>query len=305
MLFNEILDLYQIPLAELSAMADKVRRENVGDVFETCTICNAKCGQCSEDCRYCAQSAHHNTDIEEFDLVSVNAMVAGSRKAAEIGSGRYGIITSGKGLDDSDLDMVAEAISSIAQEGRITPCASLGILAREQLQRLKDAGLHRYHHNIETASSYFPKVTTTHTFEDRLRTIELAREVGLSICSGGIIGMGERREDRARMALELSQIKPDSIPFNVLMPIPGTPMEGCQRLTVCEVLKTIAVFRIANPAAVLRLAAGRETFLKDFMGSAFLAGANAMMIGGYLTQRGRSTDDDAAFAREVLAAWSG
>ncbi|MCX6344720.1 MAG: biotin synthase BioB [Armatimonadetes bacterium] len=301
---KDILELFDLPLADLAAKADKVRRENMGNHFETCTICNAKCGKCSEDCKYCAQSAHYATDIADYPLVSCETMLQAADEAAAIGSNRYGIITSGKGLVDKELEEVASAISAIAQKGEITPCASLGILDLDGFKRLKDSGLNRYHHNIETASSYFPKITSTHSFEDRLRTIALAREAGLSICCGGIIGMGESREDRALMALELAQIAPDSIPVNVLMPIAGTPMENCQPISVGEALKTIAVFRIANPKAVIRLAAGRETVLKDFMGMAFFAGANAMMVGGYLTQRGRSVEEDQAFAREVIAAWS-
>lgn len=304
MQLKDILDLYDLPVSELAAMADKVRREYLPGRFETCTICNAKCGKCTEDCRYCAQSVHYTTGIDEYPLISSEKMAQAADEAAAIGSGRFGIVTSGRQLDDNEVETVAQAISCVAEKADIMPCASLGILTLDQFHRLRDAGLDRYHHNIEAASSCFPKITSTHTFEDRLRTIELAREAGLSICCGGIIGMGESREDRAQMALELAQIAPDSIPVNVLMPIPGTPLENCEKISVGEALKTISVFRIANPKSTIRLAAGRESFFKDFMGMAFLAGANAMMIGGYLTQRGRSVEEDLALAGEVIAAWA-
>ena len=299
-----ILELFELPLVQLAAAADMIRSKHTGNRFETCTICNAKCGNCSEDCKFCVQSARYDTGVETYPLIPVAGMVQAADAAAAAGADRFGIVTSGKGLNDKDVDDIIEAISSIAEQGKITPCASLGILSRDQFKRLKDAGLNRFHHNIETASSYFPQVTSTHTFEDRLRTIDLAREAGLSICCGGIIGMGESREDRARMAMELAKIAPDSIPVNILMPIPGTPLENCDKISVGEAIRTIAVFRIVNPKATIRLAAGRESFLRDFIGMAFMAGANAMMVGGYLTQRGRAVEDDMALVREVLAAWN-
>ncbi|MDD2485715.1 MAG: biotin synthase BioB [bacterium] len=305
MQFNKILELFELPLSQLALLADTLRNRHDGNLFETCTICNVKCGNCSEDCKFCAQSVRCNTGVETYPLISVDEMVEAADAAAANGADRFGIVTSGRRLNDREVNAVSQAISLIMERGQIEPCASLGILSLDQFKRLKDAGLNRFHHNIETASSYFPQITSTHTFEDRLHTIDLAREAGLSICCGGIIGMGESREDRARMALELAKIAPDSIPVNILMPIPGTPLENYQRISISEALRTIAVFRIANPRATIRLAAGRESFLGDFMGMAFMAGANAMMIGGYLTQRGRAVEDDQGLIREVLEAWNG
>jgi len=185
----------------------------------------------------------------------------------------------------------------------IKMCASLGILSYEALEKLKNAGLVRYHHNLETSLEFFDNIVSTHTFEDRIDTIRAAQEVGLEVCAGGIIGLGESEEDRISMALSLKECRVDSVPINILMPLPGTPLEDTVSLSMREILRAIALFRIILPDVPIRLAAGRETALKEFLGMAFMAGADGMMIGGYLTQRGRMPEDDQALAREVIDLW--
>lgn len=304
MQLDDILGLYEVPLAELAAQADKARREYSGGNIDLCTICNAKSGLCSEDCKFCAQSAHWVTDAQEYPLVSKDDMVECAKRAQEIGSGRFGIVTSGRDLDIDEIKRVAEAAATIREKVSIEVCASLGCLDYEQLVLLRESGISRYHHNIETSRNFFPRIVTTHTFDDRIHTINNAASAGFAVCSGGIIGMGESREDRADMALTLMELKVDSVPINILMPIPGTPLVDSQPISVSEALKTIAIFRLVMPNKTIKLAAGRESFLKDFQGAAFMAGANGMLIGGYLTQRGRPVEEDKKLVGEILQAWS-
>jgi biotin synthase len=186
----------------------------------------------------------------------------------------------------------------------IKVCASLGILGEAELGRLKEAGLSRYHHNLETSRDFFPRVCTTHSFSDRVATIKAAQRVGLLVCSGGIFGLGETEADRLSMAMSLAEYGIDSVPINVLIPLPGTPCAGLPSLAIAKILRAIALYRLILPQAVIRLAAGRESALADFLSSAFMAGADGMMIGGYLTQRGRAPEADRQFAEEIRRLWS-
>jgi biotin synthase len=195
-------------------------------------------------------------------------------------------------------------VKEIRNKLDIEVCASLGCLDYDQLVLLKKSGLSRYHHNIETSREYFPKIVSTHTFDDRILTIRNAVKAGLFTCSGGIIGMGESRKDRADMALTLKELNVDSVPINILMPLAGTPLTGIMPITMSEVLKTVAVFRIMMPDKTIKIAAGRESFLKDFQGMAFMSGANGMLIGGYLTQRGRSVEEDKNMIDEIHHIWN-
>lgn len=301
---NDILQFYNLPLAELAAMADKARRENTGGALEMCTIINAKSGRCGEDCKFCAQSVHYKTDTPVYGLVSKQKIVESALVARDNGSSRFSIVTSGHTLSSDDVARVAEATMEILHRADIGVCVSLGSLNDDMMHLLKSAGVSRYHHNIETSREYFPSIVTTHTFEERLETIHCAMRTGLSICSGGIIGMGESRADRASMVLTLRKLNVDSVPINFLMPIDGTPLAGVTPVSISEALKTIAVFRIALPGKTIRLAGGRESILKDFQGMAFMAGANAMITGGYLTKRGRSLEDDKKMAEETRRAWT-
>jgi biotin synthase len=299
-----LLSNYNLPLTELAAMADKIRRENTGNALETCTIINAKSGRCGEDCKFCAQSVHYQTDTPVYGLVSKQEIVESALVARDAGSSRFGIVTSGHRLGADDVACVAEAVAEIRQRADIGVCVSLGSLNSDMMRLLKNAGVSRYHHNIETSREFFPVIVGSHTFEERIATIKRAAEAGLSICSGGIIGVGESRADRVSMALTLKELNVDSVPINILMPIDGTPLAGIAPISVSEALKTIAIFRITLPDKNIRLAAGRENHLKDFQGMAFMSGANAMMIGGYLTRRGRTVEDDKKLAEEIRRAWT-
>lgn len=301
---SDITELQALPLAELmrQALATKLARR--GTSFSLCSIINAKSGRCSEDCHFCAQSAHYQTEAPVYPLLNTDQILKGAREAKQAGASRFSLVTSGKGLDGDDLPRVLEIVRAIRKEVGIKVCASLGILGESELCQLKEAGVSRYHHNLETSRKFFPQVCTTHSFNDRIATIKAAQNVGLSVCSGGIFGLGESETDRLSMAMSLVECGIDSVPINVLIPLPGTPCAGLPPLPVSEIIRSISLYRLILPQAAIRLAAGRESALADFLSSAFMAGADGMMIGGYLTQRGRSPEADRQFAEEIRQLWS-
>ncbi len=301
---KEIKELQKLPAFELIQLAYQVRMENFGPTLEMCGIINAKSGRCAEDCRFCAQSVHHQTDCREYPLVDADKIVAAAHRAAGDGAGRFGIVTSGGRLSKKDIASLTMAAAEISSTGGPHVCASLGMLDADDFRRLREAGLKRFHHNIETAPGYFKQITTTHTFEDRIRTIRLAREAGFEVCSGVIIGMGESEDDRVQAAGILNELDVDAIPLNILTPIAGTSLAAEPPLAVKDILRAIAMFRLINPKRVIKIAAGREAHLADFMGLAFSAGANGMMIGGYLTIAGRPPSRDLAFVKEMTALWT-
>lgn len=295
--------LAEKPLTDLMAMADKTRKEhNIGKI-ELCNIMNAKSGLCAEDCKFCAQSCRHNTGVSEYPLKAKSEMLEAAKRAKDMGAERFDVVTSGDRLSADELARIAEAIAEIRSRVGIKMCASLGRLSGKELTLLKEAGLGRYHHNIETSRGHFPKVATTHNFEDRLETIRAAKKAGLEVCSGGIMGLGESWRDRIDMALTLKELDVTSVPINILVPIAGTPMEGAGAISAVDAIKTIAIFRIILGDKIIKLAAGRESVLKDFQAMAFMAGASGMLIGGYLTIKGRSVEADKELVREMEEAW--
>lgn len=273
--------------------------------FSLCSIINAKSGQCSEDCRFCTQSAHYHTETPIYPLLGEKEVVAAAAKAKEDGASRFSLVTSGRGLGGKDLVKAAGLVRAIRDQVEIDVCGSLGILAVKELRMLKEAGMSRYHHNLETSREFFPQVVSTHTFDDRVSTIRAAQEAGMDVCAGGIFGLGETEDDRISMALSLAECGILSVPLNFLIPLPGTPMATYSPLPLTDILRAIALFRLIIPSAALRLAAGRESALGDFLSSAFMAGADGMMIGGYLTQRGRSPEMDLNFVQEIQRIWTG
>lgn len=302
---TEIKALRALSCSELMAKALEVKLSKRGTSFSLCSIINAKSGQCSEDCRFCTQSVHYRTDSPSYPLKSEKEIVAAAAVAKEDGASRFSIVTSGKGLGAKDLARVAEIVQSIKARVDIDVCGSLGILSVDDLRILREAGMSRYHHNLETSREFFPQVVSTHTFEDRINTIRAAQQAGMEVCAGGIIGLGETEEDRISMALSLAECDVLSVPLNILMPLVGTPMEKYTSVPVRDILRTIALFRLILPEAALRLAAGRESALGDFLSTAFMAGADGMMIGGYLTQRGRNPETDRLFVQEIQKLWTG
>lgn len=301
---HEINALLKLPLEELIVQANKARQEHAGAKIELCSIMNAKSGLCVQDCKFCAQSARHNTGIPTYPLKTKEEMLEAAQRAKEIGAHRFDIVTSGNRLSKEEVKLVVQAISEIRGKVGIAMCASLGMLDEDDLRLLKNSGLSRYHHNIETSPNFFPKISTTHTFSDRIKTIKAAKDAGLEVCCGGIIGLGETMDDRIEMALCLKELDVDSVPINILVAIKGTPLEGREPLSCFEAIRTIAIFRIILKNKIIKIAAGRESILKDFQAMAFMAGANGMLIGGYLTIKGREVKEDRKLVEEVTRLWS-
>jgi biotin synthase len=275
------------------ASADDVRRFFKGDKVDFCGIINVKSGACSEDCAFCAQSAHHSTDSPVYALVSTDEALERARAVEASGANKLCYVTSGPGVEtDEELDRICESISLIAQETSLDRCASLGELERSQLERLKAAGLQSLHHNVETSRSHFDNICSTHSYEDRTRTVRLAKDVGFYVCSGGIFGMGETPEQRIEMAFDLRELDIDSVPLNFLNPIPGTRLENTEPLSALEILKTIALFRFILPDKDIRVCGGRERNLRSLQPLMFVAGANCTVLGNYLTTPGRDSSED-------------
>lgn len=288
---EELSFFFSADLDELCSGADRIRAVLCGNHVDLCSIINGKSGRCSENCKFCAQSARHCTGINEYSFLDEEQILAGCRHNAEKGVHRFSIVTAGKVLDGDDFEKALSAYRRMNDECDIGLCASHGLLSEEQFQRLWDSGVRMYHSNIETSRRNFPNICTTHTYDDKIACIRRAQKVGFRICSGGIIGMGESWEDRLDMAVSLSELKVDSIPINALMPIKGTPLEEEKQLSAQDILRTVAMFRYINPTAEIRLAAGRN--LMEHSGeAAFRSGANATITGDMLTTSGSDIQSD-------------
>lgn len=276
---------------ELFEGANMIREALCGNKADLCSIINGRSGRCSENCKFCAQSSHHKTGIKEYEFLDPDVILEDCKKHQEKGVHRYSIVTSGRTLSDKDFEKALLSYQKMKAECEIELCASHGLLTKDQLIRLKEAGVSMYHANIETSKRYFPNICTTHTYEDKINEIKLAKEAGLKVCSGGIIGMGETWEDRIDMAISLAELEIESIPINALIPIENTCYENLKSLSEDEILRTISIFRYINPTAYIRMAAGR-CYFKDGGKKAFLSGANATITGDLLTTVGSNIAQD-------------
>ncbi len=287
-----ILDLPTERLGELLSYAHNIRAARFGNKVGLCAIINAKSGTCSEDCAFCAQSGHHGADSPEYPLLSTDEITAAGAAAQQHGVTRFGVVASGKLVGEDDLLGFTEAVRALAAQG-LAPDLSPGILDVAQLKALKEAGLAGYHHNLETSASFFPKMCTTHTYDDDVRAVRAGLKAGLYVCSGGIFGIGESWDDRVELALLLSELGVQSVPMNFLHPIPGTPLENQDVLTPEEALKTVALYRFLLPDRALRMCGGRLTvFGRERKNELLQSGANGLMVGDYLTTKGGDTDSD-------------
>jgi len=291
---NEFLELYELPLEELIGISSKITQQNFKNKVDFCSIVSAKTGKCGEDCKYCAQSSHYRTNIETHSLISLEEVKKCAISARENGVTKFSIVTSGRNPESEDFEKLLEMISLLKEIGGFMVCASLGILDEKELLELKEAGLERYHHNINTCKSYHNEVCTTHSYQDRINTINLTKKCGLEACSGVIIGMGESRQQRSEMAAELAELRPASIPINFLYPIEGTPFEiHTDSIDAEEILRTIAIFRIAMPESELRYAGGRALrFSPKYQELGLKTGINGILVGNYLTTIGIEPKDD-------------
>lgn len=293
---DELLKLYNMELDELL----KISSEFVKDSVEFCSIVNARNGRCSQNCKYCAQSSHYRTDIETYPLIPVEDVIRAAEEAKSNNASRFAVVTSGKTPDEEDFDKILNMIKALNKVDGIKSCASIGILNDEQAKALADAGLKRFHHNINTSESYYPEVCTTHTWQDRLNTCRLVKKYGVELCCGVILGMGESVEQRIEMALELAEIQPESIPINILMPIPQTPFENyIDKIDEENVLRTLAVFKIANPSSVLRFCGGRMRLSDENQQKALQCCVEGILIGNYLTTTGKVPSEDIAFVKKL------
>ncbi len=270
-----------------------------GNQFDTCSIVNARSGRCSEDCKWCAQSARFHTGCQTYDIVDRKEALALAAHNKSRGVRRFSLVASGRSVKGRALDQVCDILKEAGESCGIETCASLGLLNREELQQLFAAGARRYHCNLETAPSYFPQLCSSHTTEDKLATIAAAREVGFKICSGGIIGMGETRRQRMELAITLRKAQPVSIPINILCPIPGTPLENTPLISEEEIIRTVALFRMAHPKVQLRFAGGRERLSKKCLLECLRIGINGAITGDLLTTTGATIASDKALVEEA------
>ncbi|MCI5643918.1 MAG: biotin synthase BioB [Peptoniphilus sp.] len=296
---DEAIEVYNSDYNKLTEAADELREYFCGNNFDVCTIINAKSGRCSENCKFCAQSAHYNTNIKEYDLLDEETIVNDAIDKYSRGITRYSMVASGKGLTPKDIDKVCSITRKIYEKApEIKVCISGGIISEESFEKLKDAGIKRVHNNLETSRKFFPEICTTHTYDQKIETIKAAQKAGMEICSGGLIGLGEDFEDRIDMALELRKLKVHSVPVNLLNPIKNTPLENNKPLSMEEVNRTCATFRFILPKALIRLAGGRA-LMEDFGTSALKSGANAAISGVLLTTKGISIEDDMERFKEL------
>lgn len=285
-------------LGSLCSEADRIRTELCGNHASLCTIINARSGKCSENCKFCAQSACHSTGISEYGFLDEKEILAECRRNAEKGIHRFSVVTAGRALTGKDFNKAISIFKTLKKECNIGLCASLGLLNEEQFSELYQSGVRVYHCNLETSRRNFPNICTTHTFDNKLACIRKAQNCGLSVCSGGIIGMGESWDDRLDMALDLAELNIRSIPINVLKPIKGTPLGGVGKISPNDILRTVAMFRFIIPEAFIRLAAGRET-LENSGEQAFRSGANAAITGDMLTTTGGNIRSDIEMLEKI------
>lgn len=297
---DRLLKLYDLPLDVLIEMSAQVTSDNFDREVEFCSIISAKTGKCEENCKYCSQSSHNKAKIHSHPLLEIEEVKKAALSAKENGATRFCIVTSGRLPSDEDFKKILDMIKEVSKIEGLHCCCSLGILNEEQVKQIKEAGAERYNHNLNTAKSYHDEICTTHDFQDRVNTVKLIQKYGIEACTGGIIGMGETRKQRVELAVELAELNPKSVPINFLNPIEGTPLENMDsEIDEEEILKTICIFRIAMPKALLRYAGGRTTrFSQEYQKLGIEAGINALLVGNYLTTTGSTPQQDIDLVEE-------
>lgn len=283
----------------LFAAAEKITQKFCPKKFDSCSIVNARSGHCSENCKWCAQSAHFNTGCRTYELIDADEVRRIAKYSAERGINRFSLVASGRAVRGKALEQMCSLLKEVGESENISTCASLGLLNETELQQLWDSGVHRYHCNLEAAPSYFDKLCTTHTHADKLATITAAKKIGFEICSGGIIGMGETRRQRMELAITLRQVEPASIPVNILCPIPGTPLENTPLISDEEFLITVALFRFAHPSVQIRFAGGRGRLSHETQVKALKIGVNSGVVGDLLTTVGSTIAEDKEMTAEA------
>lgn len=300
--YKEGCELSALPredIPSLLALAEKIRIRHKENKMFTCSIINAKSGKCTQDCAYCSQSSYHDTNVEIYPLKTEAEIVIDAVMMSEAGASRYSMVTSGYMVTDKDMDTICAATERIRTETGMEVCGSLGMLTKERAAQLAESGMTNYHHNLETARSHFHKICTTHEYDEDIETVNLAKDAGLNVCCGGIMGLGETWDQRVELACTIRELDVTSVPLNFLNPIPGTRLEKQPLVKPMDALKSIALFRIINPEKNITICGGREVTLKDFQSWIFMAGANGVMVGNYLTTSGRDTRADMEMIGEL------
>jgi len=294
-----LVELPEVELPRLLALAHEVRRRWWGEGVELESLISAQTGGCQEDCSFCSQSAFYDTPAQRHAFLPYDQVMAAARATEASGASAFCIVVAVRGPDRRLMDQVLRAIEGIHAETGLDVDCSLGLLTRAQAQTLRDAGVHHYNHNLEASRSFFPQIVTTHTWEERYECCLLVRDVGMELCSGGILGMGETWEQRLELAYELQELEPDEIPLNFLNPRPGTPLAGRRPLQATEALRAIAIFRLIHPDRIIRYAGGRELVLRDAQALGLVGGVNGMIVGNYLTTAGRPAAEDVKLAGDL------
>ncbi len=288
-------------ILDLMAWANRIREHFKGNKIHLCSIVNVKAGGCSENCRFCSQSAAYQTESPRYGLIDSEPVREAAEEANKNGVTALGLVAAWRGLDEGPaLDEICARLDELKRSGKTRPDASLGIIKSQRVaDRLKEAGLECYNHNLESSRRFFPQVCSTHTYEERVQTIKHLKDAGIKICSGGILGMGENREDRCEMAFALKELGAHIVPINILNPIPGTPFAGKPSLEPYEILKSIACFRFILPRQEIMIAGGRTVNLRDLQSMIFMAGASALMVGNYLTTLNQPVEKDLQMLKDL------
>lgn len=301
--YGDALELTEIPLIEipyLAALANEVRQKFAGSAVESCALSNIKSGNCSEDCKFCAQSGHYRTDSPVYPQITVEEILRQAKDAEAMGATEFCMVSSGWGAtNEREFAVVLEAVRRITSETKLLADCSLGFLTPEQASALKEAGLYRNNHNLEAAKGYFDKICTTHTHEERMNHVQMVRHYGIHPCSGGILGMGESPKDRVDLAFELKGLGAECVPINILNPRRGTPLGDVEPLSPIEIIRYVAIFRLILPKSTIKIAGGREVNLRDLQAMAMQAGANGLILGNYLTTMGRSPAQDIQMLKDL------
>ncbi|MEK7698409.1 MAG: biotin synthase BioB [Nitrospirota bacterium] len=287
-----------LDIFKLFYLANLTRVKSRGNKVDLCSIVNAKSGACPEDCSFCAQSVHSRTDVKAYPLITEENILEAAVSAKKFGAKRFCVVTSGRKVSGKEIENICSFVSNIKNLG-LLPCATLGMLSLSELEMLKEAGLHRYHHNLETSEAFFKEICTTHTFREKIKVIEAAKSLSLSVCSGGIFGIGESWEDRIDMAFALKHLRVNSVPINFITPVYGTPLGDTELLNPMEALKIISIYRLILPESEIRICGGRPNTLRDLNSYIFMAGADGLLIGNYLTTSGRNPEDDLQMIKDM------
>ena len=296
---EKLLNVSKSSLQILSDLANKITRKFQGDLVDVEQLSNIKKNYCSEDCTFCGQSAFFNTNVDNYELLPKEEIVKQAKKALEEGAQSYCLVAAWKEPSDSDFQKICEIITEINEKVGISLECSLGFLTPKQAKTLKKLGVKRYNHNLETARSKFPEICTTHTYQDRIDTLNIARAAGLELCTGGIIGLGETREQRLELIQELAKINPEEVTVNMLIPVPGTPLELQKPLPLEEILRTFVVLRFLLPKSIIKISGGREVNLDDDGEALLLSGANGIITSGYLTMNGNEAQKDIKMIEKI------